>query len=901
MGAHPNSSDVRAFAVACQIDPSFDTKYIPMITAACEGELPPTWVSVIDPSDKWYFCTHFKPVVKKYLEDNPHSPPAVALAASGGKRPKSLSVWEHPSVPALRDEVQELIAEDEKQERLAMEALNPIDPEEARLKKIKMGKRQIIKSVEVVVLDAKAMYGSPDVDDVVCDSSHDGFFTCDPEDFLFACDALKIPLPPETGYHDSLLWPARMCALTPLPDNWTRGPDLPRAEDGTVKRQYRCDEWENEEMYIHEPPVFKYWRNVVVAKRVELGEKREEEGEDGVEDDVGLQERLNVVVENEYEINLFVGKKSGRRCFLDFETRDITWEDGLGWDPEVEEEGAEEEQVVVVEKVESEEEEGGEGGVEVEEGAIKKFAKQCKITPYEYKHNPKVRVYLEEQLLLSLPDGWVKHVNPDGEVHYVHEYKKISMWDHPRASLVQQIHERVVARRKKVELDARLKERQEKAMAAALDKTKAHVSHANLASSNREKTEKEKIYFSGLAPLDEAVEFYERRYGEAERFLVAGPDFVLREMNAEGGDVDVSPAQVIQMALFFGIDVAREPWLLCIAMCAVLAPIPPFWYVLMPEAEEAPEADGGRGVKSRAESRGQQVHVRTIDFEIGEGGGGYFLPKEEELAPLLFARDVSDASTHRQEAHPSDPYWRKVVEVSREGAVRLTANERLRCCVLPFFNQIARGLRSAEGSGDLFYYDFVAGKPLFADEKGEFVAPKEMEEALPKIVSGKRGMRIGGINKADKGLARQMMKVSVSTPSFLPPIPNPHSKEQENELNGDMKSILDATRFLLGVEEEEAERAEMGGSRMRPRTRQALTPAVEEGAEGEVRGAGALHVGFSGMERTLHLHGRSTTPWVNKDEEGRVIEEQEFEGLFTNFLYLGGGGGGDEYVWSDDV
>lgn len=250
MGAHPNSSDVRAFAVACQIDPSFDTKYIPMIAAACEGELPPTWISVIDPSDKWYFCTHFKPVVKKYLEDNPHSPPAVALAASGGKRPKSLSVWEHPSVPALRDEVQELIAEDEKQERLAMEALNPIDPEEARLKKIKMGKRQIIKSVEVVVLDAKAMYGSPDVDDVVCDSSHDGFFTCDPEDFLFACDALMIPLPPETGYHDSLLWPARMCALTPLPDNWTRGPDLPRAEDGTVKRQYRCDEWENEEMYV---------------------------------------------------------------------------------------------------------------------------------------------------------------------------------------------------------------------------------------------------------------------------------------------------------------------------------------------------------------------------------------------------------------------------------------------------------------------------------------------------------------------------------------------------------------------------------------------------------------------------------------------------------------------------
>jgi hypothetical protein len=86
---------------------------------------------------------------------------------------------------------------------------------------------------------------------------------------------------------------------------------------------------------------------------------------------VGLQERLNVVVENEYEINLFVGKKSGRRCFLDFETRDITWEDGLGWDPEVEEEGAEEEQVVVVEKVESEEEEEGE--VEVEEGAIKKY------------------------------------------------------------------------------------------------------------------------------------------------------------------------------------------------------------------------------------------------------------------------------------------------------------------------------------------------------------------------------------------------------------------------------------------------------------------------------------------------------------------------------------------------
>ena len=100
-----------------------------------------------------------------------------------------------------------------------------------------------------------------------------------------------------------------------------------------------------------------------------------------------------------------------------------------------------------------------------------------------------------------------------------------------------------------------------------------------------------------------------------------------------------------------------------------------------------------------------------------------------------------------------------------------------------------------------------------------------------------------------------------------------------------MQSILDAATFLLkeDIEGEEWQqgKATVKESYARPRTRQALTPATNDFYRG------ALHVGFSGLERTLHLHGRGGTPWNIKDEEGRRIEDTEFQGLFTTFSYLG--------------
>ena len=550
------------------------------------------------------------------------------------------------------------------------------------------------------------------------------------------------------------------------------------------------------------------------------------------------------------------------------------------------------------------------------------FAKQCGISLVELRHNPKVSQYLIEQLHLKLPDDWVHSVIPDGVVHYYSEKKNLTMWRHPRADAVREIHERVVARRAKAELDARLKERQDKAMAKALAGTSSHVVHANLGTKNRNKTIQQAIFFSAQEPQEEAVEFYQRRYGEGADFLKYGVELVLREMNEESNDVDVTPAQVLQMAIFFGINIAKEPWLLCIAMCAVIAPIPPFWYVVMEEGEE----DGARGEGSRAASRGAQVHVKVIDFEMDDDGlGGHYTQKQETQAPLLFARDVSDTATHRQEAHPSDPYWRSVVEIGREVAATLTVVERLKCCVLPFFNQIVPATRSAERSGSLYYFNFINGEPLFASESGEFVPPVELQADLPKVVGGMRakkkgkggggraGSGAGGggggskgvagetwqpIHKFDKQKNRELLKVNVSTPSFLPPIPGAMQEESRE----DTTNMLDAAMYLLGDvpdgEEEEGRGGEFASGTARPRTRQALTPAVEERGD---RGGGALHVGFSGMERPLYLHGRSSTPWDRKDEEGRLcLEDSEFEGLIVDWAYVGGGGGKEEYVWAED-
>ena len=40
---HPNEDDVRDFAIACQIDPLFDDKYMPMINSAVHSAMPEGW------------------------------------------------------------------------------------------------------------------------------------------------------------------------------------------------------------------------------------------------------------------------------------------------------------------------------------------------------------------------------------------------------------------------------------------------------------------------------------------------------------------------------------------------------------------------------------------------------------------------------------------------------------------------------------------------------------------------------------------------------------------------------------------------------------------------------------------------------------------------------------------
>jgi hypothetical protein len=364
-------------------------------------------------------------------------------------------------------------------------------------------------------------------------------------------------------------------------------------------------------------------------------------------------------------------------------------------------------------------------------------------------------------------------------------------------------------------------------------------------------------------------------------------------------------------------------------MCAVISPLPEYWYVVMDDDDN----DTTRAA-SRVASRGKQIHVKSIDFTISETGTSYFLPKTTELSPLLFARDISTTETHRQESHPSDPYFRSVIDISREIANTLTASERLKCCILPFFNH-SPTIRSATGN-DLYYFNFVTGTTLLADSNGEFVPPPELEDTLPGVVSGKKGMRIvkdnnvnvtgvnnkkkknswNGINKYDKSKTRQLLSVSVSTPSFLPPIPVPPSLLQQPEDQGQgyphnyvtESDLFGASRYLLeggdeyggdgyGEYDEEREGGRSSAS-VRPRTRQALTPAGSSATSNPNKGA--LHVGFSGMARPLHLHGKPQTPWEIKCEEGRRIEDEEFEGLFKHFFYQAGGGDGrDEYVWDE--
>ena len=305
---HPTSGDVHSFAKQCQIDPSFDTKYMPLITTFVSAPLPETWQGRVDPDDRWYFYCSFKPVIRQHLS-----------IAHKKDVPRYISTWEHPLIPTVRDQVQDLISADAKKEEAMFLALNPMDPEEARIKKHRMEKRAIIKAVEVVVLKNKEMYGSPDVDDVRCDPTHHSFFTCDPLEVCYAIAQLGISVDKDVSDETGLVWIARMCALTPLPEDWDKV-----LVEGDHQRKYRCREWENEELVIHEPPCFKYWRTVLVAKRSEVTDGEE-----------GLEAALDDAVDNDYDVTAFVKLHTGRKYVFDFYTQTSTFEDGGDDDPDV--------------------------------------------------------------------------------------------------------------------------------------------------------------------------------------------------------------------------------------------------------------------------------------------------------------------------------------------------------------------------------------------------------------------------------------------------------------------------------------------------------------------------------------------------------------------------------------
>ena len=299
-------------------------------------------------------------------------------------------------------------------------------------------------------------------------------------------------------------------------------------------------------------------------------------------------------------------------------------------------------------------------------------------------------------------------------------------------------------------------------------------------------------------------------------------------------------------------------------MCAVLAPLPPFWYAVFPNGEDKGAGGDQREVKPNSDSKNN--HVKAIDFTIGDNGAAHFVAKEEELAPLLFARDKDESTTHKQMDHPSDSYWKQITVESRRAAEYLTDVQLLRCSILPFFNQYI-------GTGNrLYYYDFKHGKPIFSNSKGDFVSSDLVHLknfALPKTVGGEKGfyekkakkkqvIRKSSIYKFQPKKELKVKKISVTTPAFLPPIPRGYLAELVEEDEG----IMAAERYLL-AEPEDQHAESRPHSITRPRTKQDMRLKDN---------SGSLFIGFSGMQRPLApvsidtIDGRGATPWLDREE-----------------------------------
>jgi len=174
-----------------------------------------------------------------------------------------------------------------------------------------------------------------------------------------------------------------------------------------------------------------------------------------------------------------------------------------------------------------------------------------------------------------------------------------------------------------------------------------------------------------LGPSEESLNFYTNRYGPPAMFLNTVQEVILREME-EADDqamhMQVSPRNVIQMGVYFGIEqreIVEESYLLGVALCALFAPLPPFWHMVgFDDSNGNGSTDGGRESPT------------TIDFKMtNEGKTSTFrkMNKDTETLrteTLLFARDQVGEKKHTQAEHPSDEYWKLVFEESRKVSER---------------------------------------------------------------------------------------------------------------------------------------------------------------------------------------------------------------------------------------
>jgi hypothetical protein len=348
-----------------------------------------------------------------------------------------------------------------------------LSPEERAAKQKKAGKRAIKQANEMVMLDLKKAFGSPDVEDVKRDSSVEGYYTVDPMEVIYAYQ--KLGINPNKISEKRYMWMARMCVVCGIPEGWSRGEDKEDKKKGLL-RQYRLETWENEKLFVSELPAFKFWKSVLKAAR---------------EDDA-VSDESRVVVEADW--NMFVKDKTGRAYFYDFFERITTFTDG-GTDDVEEEEPEKVEEEDVPEKAEEAEEEGGTKLKNLlsqpvcTEAMIKELASDSNISWKDVQQNGKMKDFLKTTLLEDLPDGFVRYITPEGKNHYYSASKNISTYRNPRAEGVQVRHEKAMERKKKIKLNQRLTRRQTMAMDKAIMKQAAHVAQARLMEHNKEITE----------------------------------------------------------------------------------------------------------------------------------------------------------------------------------------------------------------------------------------------------------------------------------------------------------------------------------------------------------------------------------------------------------------------------